>query len=62
VVGVFFYLRIVKLMYFDAPGDLPAPDGRQTDVKLALGLNALAVLGLGLLPGPLLELCARLIR
>jgi len=62
VIGVFYYLRIVKLMYFDAPGDLPAPDGRQTDVKLALGLNALAVLGLGLLPGPLLELCARLIR
>jgi hypothetical protein len=31
-------------------------------VRLALGLNAAAVLLLGLLPGPLLDLCARLIH
>jgi hypothetical protein len=31
-------------------------------VRFALGLNAAAVLGLGLLPGPLLDLCARLIH
>ena len=60
VVGVFYYLRIVKLMYFDAPGDLPA-SARNTGVRVALGFNALAVLALGLLPGPLLDLCARLI-
>jgi NADH-quinone oxidoreductase subunit N len=58
---VFYYLRIVKLMYFDAPGDLPATE-RQTGVRLALGINAAAVLALGLLPGPLLDLCSRLIR
>ncbi len=61
VVGVFYYLRIVKLMYFDAPANLPATE-RQAGVRLALGLNAIAVLILGLLPGPLLDLCARLIH
>ncbi len=61
VIGAFYYLRIVKLMYFDAPGDLPATE-RQAGVRLALGLNAAAVLALGLLPGPLLDLCSRLIR
>jgi NADH-quinone oxidoreductase subunit N len=61
VVGAFYYLRVVKLMYFDAPTDLPATE-RETGVRFALGLNAAAVLVLGLLPGPLLDLCARLIR
>ena len=35
---------------------------REPGVRLALGLNAAAVLVLGLLPGPLLDLCARLIH
>jgi len=61
IVGAFYYLRVVKLMYFDAPGDLPST-GREAGVRLALGFNAAAVLVLGLLPGPLLDLCARLIR
>jgi NADH-quinone oxidoreductase subunit N len=61
VVGAFYYLRIVKLMYFDAPADLPAT-ARQTGVRFALGVNAAAVLALGLLPSPLLDLCSRLIR
>jgi NADH-quinone oxidoreductase subunit N len=60
VVGAFYYLRIVKLMYFDAPGDLP-PTQRDLGVRIALGANAVAVLVLGVLPQPLLELCARLI-
>jgi NADH-quinone oxidoreductase subunit N len=62
VIGVFYYLRIVKLMYFDAPvGDLP-PTERSSGVRFALGLNAAAVIVLGILPGPLLDLCAQLIR
>ena len=62
VVGVYYYLRVVKLMYFDEPP--PALPGTQpaVGVRLALGLNAAAVLLLGLLPGPLLDLCARLIH
>jgi NADH-quinone oxidoreductase subunit N len=61
VVGAFYYLRIVKLMYFDPPADVPAGE-RETGVRIALGLNAAAVFVLGVLPAPLLDLCARLIR
>jgi NADH-quinone oxidoreductase subunit N len=61
IVGAFYYLRVVKLMYFDPPADLPLAE-RQTGVRFALGLNAAAVLLLGVLPGPLLDLCARLIH
>jgi NADH-quinone oxidoreductase subunit N len=60
VIGVFYYLRIVKLMYFDDPGNLPAGGGAIT-VRAALGLNALAVLALGLMPNALLTLCARVL-
>jgi len=61
VIGAFYYLRVVKLMYFDAPVDQPGTD-RQTGVRMALGLNAAAVVVLGLFPSLLLDLCARLIR
>jgi NADH-quinone oxidoreductase subunit N len=60
VIGVFYYLRIVKLMYFDEPGNLPQGGGALT-VRAALGLNAVAVLALGLLPNALLSLCARVL-
>jgi NADH-quinone oxidoreductase subunit N len=60
VIGVFYYLRVVKLMYFDAPGDLPLPE-RHTGVRLTLALNAAAVVALGLFPQALLELCQRVI-
>jgi len=62
VVGAYYYLRVIKLMYFDEPaGTQPAP-ARELGVRFTLGVNALAVLVLGLLPGPLLDLCARLIH
>jgi NADH-quinone oxidoreductase subunit N len=62
VVGAYYYLRVIKLMYFDEPtGTLPPP-AREPGVRFALGVNAAAVLALGLLPGPLLDLCARLIH
>jgi NADH-quinone oxidoreductase subunit N len=64
VIGAFYYLRIVKLMYFDAPtGELPdAASGRGVAARFALGVNALAVLALGVLPQPLLSLCAALLH
>jgi len=62
VVGAYYYLRVIKLMYFDPPAQALPPTPRATGVRFALGLNALAVLVLGLLPGPLLDLCARLIH
>jgi len=61
VVGVYYYLRVVKLMYFDEPAAQPSPPVREFGVRLTLGVNAVAVLVLGLLPGPLLDLCARVI-
>jgi NADH-quinone oxidoreductase subunit N len=61
VVGAFYYLRIVKLMYFDAPGDLPTGSSSSLGVRAMLALNAAAVLALGLLPSSLIEICARVI-
>jgi NADH-quinone oxidoreductase subunit N len=55
-VGAFYYLRIVKLMYFDAPDDL-APIAPRADVKVLLSLNGIAVLYFGIVPGPLMSLC-----
>jgi NADH-quinone oxidoreductase subunit N len=62
VVGAFYYLRVIKLMYFDAPPAVYPPPQHSAGVRAALGLNALAVLVLGVLPAPLLDLCARLIQ
>jgi NADH-quinone oxidoreductase subunit N len=49
-------------MYFDEPATQQSPPPREFGVRLALGANAAAVLVLGLLPGPLLDLCARVIH
>ncbi len=54
VVGAFYYLRVIKLMYFDAPPAVYPPPQHSAGVRAALGLNALAVLVLGVLPAPLL--------
>jgi len=62
VVGAYYYLRVVKLMYFDEPVAQQPQAARELGVRFALGVNAAAVLALGLLPGPLLDLCARLIH
>ena len=57
IIGLFYYLRVVKLMYFDAPVD-QAPLAAASDLQVALSINALAVLGLGIFPGGLMALCA----
>lgn len=56
-VGAFYYLRIVKLMYFDEPQDT-TPIIVQPDVALVFSVNGLAMLVLGLMPQRLMELCA----
>jgi len=61
VVGAFFYLRIVKLMYFDEPTDL-APLGGSVLMRTVLSANALLVLGFGVIPGALLQLCQRALQ
>jgi NADH-quinone oxidoreductase subunit N len=56
VVGAFYYLRIVKLMYFDEPTETTAIGGSIL-MRTVLSANALLPFVLGAYPGPLLELC-----
>ncbi|OIQ92801.1 NADH-quinone oxidoreductase subunit N [mine drainage metagenome] len=57
VIGAFYYLRVIKLMYFDEPID-HSPIEAPVDMRIALGVNALALLVIGLMPEGLMELCA----
>ena len=57
LIGAFYYLRVVKVMYFDAPltaTSVSAP----LDVRVVLTINGAMVLLLGILPGGLMTLCA----
>ena len=57
LVGAFYYVRVVKVMYFDEP----APDRpleAASDMRIALSANGLAILVLGVLPQYLLGLCS----
>ncbi len=56
VIGAFYYLRVVKLMYFDQPAE-PVPLQAGADMRVMLSVNALVILGLGIYPGSLLALC-----
>ncbi len=60
LIGAFYYLRVVKVMYFDEPTDT-APIAVNADMRVALSVNGVAVLALGLLPGPLMAACANAI-
>ena len=57
LIGAFYYLRIVKLMYFDEPSDTSPIDARG-DQRFLLSANGLALLFFGILPQPLMGLCA----
>jgi len=56
LIGAFYYLRLVKLMYFDAPQD-STPIEPRGDVRLLLSANGLAMLVFGIMPQPLMALC-----
>ena len=56
VVGAFYYLRVVKTMWFDEPADSRPLEGG-ADMRIALTANGLALLVLGILPQGLLALC-----
>lgn len=60
IVGMFYYLRVVKLMYFDK-ADSTEPLDAAFDLRAALSANGLAVLFLGVFPGSLMALCASVI-
>lgn len=60
LVAAFYYIRVIKVMYFDAPitaTTVAAP----ADVRVVLTLNGALVLVLGILPGGLMSLCAQAI-
>ena len=61
LIGAFYYLRIVKLMYFDAPTDT-APIAPYADTRVLITLNGIAMLALGIAPAPLLAICERAIQ
>ena len=76
VIGAYYYLRAIKLMYFDVPDEileestsarpigaaLQIPIKPQLDFSILLSLNGLAVLALGILPGALMSLCLLAVR
>ncbi|MFG6457211.1 NADH-quinone oxidoreductase subunit NuoN [Roseateles sp. BYS96W] len=61
LIGAFYYLRVIKVMWFDTPTDT-APLQAPGDVRFVMTLNGVAVLAFGLLPGGLLDLCKIAIR
>jgi NADH-quinone oxidoreductase subunit N len=56
LVGAFYYLRIIKLMYFDEPVDR-SPITPTVSMRWVMGANGLSMLVLGILPGGLMALC-----
>ncbi|WP_455375670.1 NADH-quinone oxidoreductase subunit NuoN [Kaarinaea lacus] len=61
IIGVFYYLRIIKLMYFDKSDDT-TPITSTPDMKLILSLNSLAILALGIFPANLMAICVAAIN
>jgi NADH-quinone oxidoreductase subunit N len=57
IIGAFYYLRVIKLMYFDRAVD-QSPIHVSADMRIVLSANGLVILALGLTPGSLLALCA----
>ena len=57
LIGAFYYLRVVKVMYFDEPVTATTVSAT-LDVRLVLSTNGLLVLLLGIFPGALMALCA----
>lgn len=60
LIGAYYYLRVVKVMFFDEPRET-SPLSSPSDVRVLLSLNGVAVLVLGLLPSGLMTWCAQVI-
>ncbi|MGH7750522.1 MAG: proton-conducting transporter membrane subunit, partial [Candidatus Dormibacteria bacterium] len=61
LISAWYYLKVVKLMYFDRVPEDAKPIQCSLDMRWVLSGNGLAILALGILPGPLMALCARVI-
>ncbi|MCP1726971.1 NADH-quinone oxidoreductase subunit N [Natronospira proteinivora] len=60
IISAFYYLRVVKVMYFDQPeGEQPPVTESSLGFRALLSTNALAVLALGIFPGALMAVCAQ---
>jgi NADH-quinone oxidoreductase subunit N len=57
LIGAFYYLRVVKIMYFDAPAD-ETPFSAPLDMRILISANGLAVAFLGIFPQVIMSLCA----
>lgn len=57
LIGAFYYLRVVKVMYFDQPVTVTKVSA-PWEFRMVLGVNGLLVLLLGIFPGALMTLCA----
>jgi NADH-quinone oxidoreductase subunit N len=60
LIGAFYYIRLVKVMFFDEPRET-APIVATSDVRTILSINGAAVLIFGLLPGGLMAMCVEAI-
>lgn len=56
VIGLFYYLRVVRLMYFEVSNE-KAPIIPDSDMRVAISVNALAILFVGIYPAALMGLC-----
>ena len=61
LIGAFYYLRVIKVMYFDEPVGAVEPIRAPLDFRAVLSVNGALLLVLGILPGALMTLCARAI-
>ncbi len=61
LIGAYYYLRVVKVMYFDDATD-KSPIEAGIDTRVLLSVNGLGALVLGILPGPLMTACVNAIR
>jgi NADH-quinone oxidoreductase subunit N len=59
VIGAWYYLRVIKAMYFDAPEGADSRPARDAGMSFGLSANGLLQLGLGLYWGPLIAWCIR---
>ena len=59
VVGAFYYLRVIKAMYFDEPSGEPVTPREDHVVRVVFGVNALGLLALGLFWSPVMAWCQR---
>ncbi len=62
VIGAYYYLRAIKIMYFDQSEEYIAPSYAGLEFGALLSVNGLAVLALGLLPGGLMAICVSSIK